>query len=207
MLEGTNCWTASTAINAVALIITLIFAVDALLRKVPNLVAKARVSFVAVTIFRFTADIYTEQPQIENHIQIQGSFQVLRVVLIPAILYFFENFALFMSNADTVRDFKTSKTIQKFLRMFPAVRVFCVVYAITLCVVYQFSPTNAVFAASRICVLIGWLPGLALSVFIGRLGLLIRRHKLNIQRVRHEHHLKNSCLSVVFVSILHIRSN
>ena len=68
MFEKTTCWDTNVATTAIMLIISVAFAVDALRRQVPMLIAKARAFVVASTILRVLIEMHVEQNDIAHSV-------------------------------------------------------------------------------------------------------------------------------------------
>lgn len=177
MFDQTLCWKTNVATAAAATIITIFVCVDILVRKVPPLIAKARLCMLGTHIARLFVDLFVEQYQLEYAVRVEGSFFVVLLgFLFGAITYFLECFAILWTNTDSLRNFDSSKDLNKLVGWFPYCRVFVSFVAVVLLVVFQFSPTNGVLAVNRLMLSFGWLIGFVLSFYVARFAYVLHQH-------------------------------
>lgn len=162
----------------------LCFVIDAAIRKVPPLIAKARVAVLAILIM----DIITEVLALYNAaVRLRVWFLALTSpVTFYSTLYWCEHVMGICVNTAVNNDMRYGKHVDFVTRSFPWIRGIVLSYFTTICIVFTIAPMNAVMSAFHFGSAFVWLLAIVFGSVVLYFTYLLRQHvKVEVRMCGH----------------------
>lgn len=176
-----SCLTTAIYASICIVIICLVAMVDIILRDIPPIIAKARVSLATLLALNLTVDLLILERA--DH-RIVGFFTIqLAAAMSIASLYTSESLIQVCLNSfkakgggGSSRESARLKHVRFFITTHPWIRGFALVYSIALGIVFLFSSTNAVMIGYHVAFAMAFAWPVLSSVAACVIAQIIRRH-------------------------------